>query len=442
MVQRPNFFRGDAILKFWQRIIAAVACAAMLIGLGLDAKSPISVQAEALGPAALPVAALAAFVTAAGINWSTSASADQVPGLISRLWGEYNEATGAGDLETIATGHLSVNSLGRIIVGSTLVAVWQKFVSWLQSDKSVAPNSTVSIYESFAKIGDYTLGTVFPLGDTILSHTTGTYMHVFNKPCNVWLDGVHYTVSQGICFYPYGKYVKENNLSSDWGNSYLLNYALVWNPTQSGMLTFKNVDIRDGSGYIVSALGLDPADYGILPGDISDSAGLALNGATAIDVPGQGLADTDSVALDVGATAGATADDIAAAVAAGIAAGTFTASATVEAVEPVPGGNADIDGLGLPSLGALLTTRFPFSIPWDVHAVFTLLSAEAKAPYWEIDLMAPLKSKGQKFSGDTKIKIDLTGDRWAVIGQVSRWGSLVGFCIALAYATKRLIWTA
>ena len=423
----------------------------MLIGLACDAKSPLSVQAEALGPAALPVAALAAFVTAAGINWSTSASADQVPGLISRLWGEYNDATGAGDLETIATGHLSVSSLGRIIVGPTLVAAWQKFVSWLQSDKSVAAGETISVYPGGTRIGDYILGTDIPDSGVWLSPVLFAYgrrdYDSYNRATHrFFLDlSGHGTILQAVYtnsisgiddgfwqqlrLYPcrhggggscdragdhFDLYHKSNGAADT-------NWAGASNWIWDGYLDYTN------PLYQIT---------------VDTSAGLDLVGASAIDVPGQGMADTDSVALDVGATAGATADDIAAAVAAGIAAGTFTASATVEAVEPIPGGNEDIDGLGLPSLGALLTTRFPFSIPWDVKAVFGLLSADAQAPYWEVDLMAPLKGKGQKFAGDTKIKIDLTGDRWAVIGQVSRWGSLVGFCIALAYATKRLIWTA
>lgn len=432
MVQRPNFFRGDAILKFWQRIIAAVACAAMLIGLGLDAKSPISVQAEALGPAALPVAALAAFVTAAGINWQTKASADQVPGLISRLWGEYSDATGAGDLDTIATGHLSVNSLGRIIVAPTLVAAWQKFVGWLQSDKSVAVNHVVTVVPSDSYILSYQLGTDLPDGITWLSDHIYFNVYVIDSK-NRTLElcstdgnrvlssvGAYTSISPSFNIHDlrFIAFVENNHLGVKW----------CW-ADGAGTVIWSDTLFKD---YNLSRLGIV----------VSDSPCMDLVGASAIDVPGQGLADTDSVALDVGATAGATADDIAAAVAAGIAAGTFTASATVEAVEPIPGGNGDIDGLGLPSLGALLTTRFPFSIPWDVHAVVSMLSAEATAPYWQVDLMAPLKSRGKKFAGDTTITIDLTGDRWAVIGQVSRWGTLIGFCFALAIATKRLIWTA
>lgn len=31
---------------------------------------------------------------------------------------------------------------------------------------------------------------------------------------------------------------------------------------------------------------------------------------------------------------------------------------------------------------------------------------------------------------------------YAIIGQISRWTSTIGFCLMLAGATKRLIWTA
>lgn len=90
--------------------------------------------------------------------------------------------------------------------------------------------------------------------------------------------------------------------------------------------------------------------------------------------------------------------------------GSVTLTSTMEAVgeavvDPPAGEITDVDNLGLPALGQALTSRFPFSIPWDFFRAVQLLAAPAKAPYFEVDFMKR-------------------------------------FCLMLAGATKRLIWTA
>ena len=100
----------------------------------------------------------------------------------------------------------------------------------------------------------------------------------------------------------------------------------------------------------------------------------------------------------------------------------------------------DVNELGLPSLGTYFTTRFPFSIPWDVVRGIKLLAAPAEAPYFEVDFLAPLADNVGGWEGDTTIVLDF--GQYPIIGQVTRWASLIGFCILLAVATKKLIWTA
>ena len=100
----------------------------------------------------------------------------------------------------------------------------------------------------------------------------------------------------------------------------------------------------------------------------------------------------------------------------------------------------DLGELDLPALGAALTSRFPFSIPWDLFRAVRLLAAPAKAPYFEVDFMAPLADEVGGWKGSTKVVLDF--GQYAIIGQVSRWTSTIGFCLMLASATKRLIWTA
>ena len=95
---------------------------------------------------------------------------------------------------------------------------------------------------------------------------------------------------------------------------------------------------------------------------------------------------------------------------------------------------------GLDQLGAALTSRFPFSIPWDVYKGVSLLAAPPKAPYFEVDFLAPIAHRVGGWQGSTKIVLDFS--EYEIIGQVCRWASTIGFCLMLASGTKRLIWTA
>ena len=177
--------------------------------------------------------------------------------------------------------------------------------------------------------------------------------------------------------------------------------------------------------------------------DAVDTA-LALNVAETLTIP-EGLTDNQSVALDVGATDSMSIQEILQGILDAILAGDLAASAEIvdEAVEPVdpPAEELpDVDGLGLPALGAALTSRFPFSIPWDVYKGVTLLAAPPKAPYFEVDFMAPIADRVGGWQGSTKIVLDFS--EYEIIGQVCRWTSTIGFCLMLATGTKRLIWTA
>ncbi len=92
------------------------------------------------------------------------------------------------------------------------------------------------------------------------------------------------------------------------------------------------------------------------------------------------------------------------------------------------------------SLGALMITKFPFSIPWDIAKAIELLAAPPTPPKWEIDLFGPLQGKWGFHSEDTSLVIDF--ERLEPLAVVVRWVSTVMFVYALASATKRFIWTA
>lgn len=159
----------------------------------------------------------------------------------------------------------------------------------------------------------------------------------------------------------------------------------------------------------------------------------------------EGIAAEQGIALDVGAASTMDLDQVLGGVLEDVLAGTLesTMAAADEKTEPVdpPAGEiTDVDDLGLPALGAALTSRFPFSIPWDFFRAVQLLAASAKAPYFEVDFMEPLADDVGGWQGDTTVILDFS--EYAIIGQISRWTSTIGFCLMLAGATKRLIWTA
>ena len=118
-----------------------------------------------------------------------------------------------------------------------------------------------------------------------------------------------------------------------------------------------------------------------------------------------------------------------------------TTEPTVEpTAEPEEPDIEDIQDLGLPDLGRTLTTRFPFSIPWDFARVLGLLAAPPKTPRFEVDFFAPISDYVGGWQGSTALVLDF--GEFEIIGRISRLTSTIGYCLMLIGATKRLIWTA
>ena len=179
--------------------------------------------------------------------------------------------------------------------------------------------------------------------------------------------------------------------------------------------------------------------------DISDisiiDSNLSIDRAPSMSYIPEGIEAEQGIALDVGAAATMDLDLVLQGVLKDVLAGKLAATMEaagekVEPVDPPAGEITDVDNLGLPALGS----RFPFSIPWDFFRAVKLLAAPAKAPYFEVDFMEPLADEVGGWKGSTTIVLDFS--EYAIIGQISRWTSTIGFCLMLAGATKRLIWTA
>lgn len=185
----------------------------------------------------------------------------------------------------------------------------------------------------------------------------------------------------------------------------------------------------------IKRLDKEESSFGL---DVSDTMQQVLDRLTALE-------EGQSIALDVGAAQSMEIQDILQGILDAILAGDLAASAeivdeAVKPVDPAPPPVVPVVPEGLDKLGAALTSRFPFSIPWDVYKGVTLLAAPPKAPYFEVDFMAPIAYRVGGWKGSTKIVLDMS--EYEIIGQVCRWTSTIGFCLMLATGTKRLIWTA
>lgn len=85
-------------------------------------------------------------------------------------------------------------------------------------------------------------------------------------------------------------------------------------------------------------------------------------------------------------------------------------------------------------LPGVITDYFPFCIPADVVKGVQLLNAPAVKPIFEI----PLKFDYEDIHFDHTVKLDLTEFDGPI--RIVRWGEMLIFVIALAVATKKLIW--
>lgn len=89
-----------------------------------------------------------------------------------------------------------------------------------------------------------------------------------------------------------------------------------------------------------------------------------------------------------------------------------------------------------PSLKAKFISVFPFCLPWDLKQAFMLLAAEPEAPYFSVDILAPVREK-IGITGDTTITLDM--DEYPLVGEVIRWTVLISFTIGLILVTRNII---
>lgn len=419
-------------------------------------------KAKAFAMTSSAITALAGgFLSACGLTPVVSGmgSSEEVNESVARLIQDFlNEEVGG---ITIADWALSFGEIGlavkdkKIVIPKPFAEKLGEFARWVAGKYGTKPgvNQVYHVADSHVVLKDGRVlyfSTMERVGNQ--KPTISAVGSVFNSGIDfpvVFSTGYYYGLDPAsdsfstAFFTPEGKSISGNFFSCAEDFTFSLNNAgnlyVFWRNSKgifefSSSVSTVNPDASFGWYFpIGNVLSADES----LSLDVSDTMQQVLDRLTALE-------EGQSIALDVGATQSMEIQDILQGILDAILAGDLAASAEIvdEAVEPEEPDPPVVPVVpsGLDKLGAALTSRFPFSIPWDVYKGVTLLAAPPKAPYFEVDFMAPIADRVGGWKGSTRIVLDFS--EYEIIGQVCRWTSTIGFCLMLASGTKRLIWTA
>ena len=428
------------------------------------AKAVVIDATAAFGAAAATAAINGTTATTLFTGMSTSAATTAM----TTLMGEYATATGAAASGTALAGMIGagtiVTAAGALVLTAAAGYAVYKFIEWLREDKGLEAGgeSVVVFSDNMFLLQDGTLAFVYSNESSAVSG----FKYSVDSDDIIFSSGAKWTfsVSNPGYFYAYGPSggVSQGFYVASWidsGASYFNAYFAhtdgISNPSNYS-LTFlfyddQNSIIGRSSAnqylsywsetyrYSQSEISLQPnSELQTIPQEIPDGQAMVISGIENLpQADPQAAADAIMQSAIDGAL-----DPVV----------TVEADPTVTPdPDPDPDGSTEVepdpDGPELPSnlgdLGAALTTRFPFSIPWDIARAIKLIAAPAKAPYWEVDFLAPIAYRlPEGWKGSTKIVLDFGQPEYEIIGIASRWTSTIGFCLALAAATKRFIWTA
>lgn len=425
-------------------------------------------RAKAFAMTSSAVTALASgFLSACGLTPVVSGmgSSKEVNESVARLIQEYLTAKlpgGVADaVEWLGQVSLTVNTAGKLVIPMLAAQKLGLFAQWVAGKYGTKPGVNVVFSDQSITFADgqnfkcsilthtgffnehFILGSVLPCSGT--SDDGFTRLDVPDS--DFWFEcyrlGTHYGISLFKSGIRLSSYNSSNSIvdgtfsfcvipDKDWLSA---GFVRILNGKEVYVYNY-DFNFLEKMGLSLSQLLTDTA----LSLSISDTMQEVLDRLTALE-------EGQSIALDVGATQSMEIQDILQGILDAILAGDLAASAEIVDTADVPVEPEEPDPpvvpvvpSGLDKLGAALTSRFPFSIPWDVYKGVTLLAAPPKAPYFEVDFMAPIADRVGGWKGSTKIVLDFS--EYEIIGQVCRWTSTVGFCLMLASGTKRLIWTA
>ena len=438
--------------RVFQRVGSVLVCMSLLLAVAFppqEAKAAFVLDDMAVASVA------AVFLASCGMTFAASGMdsrgvAEQVGKVIDSYLQE--EFAGQSRMEWIGdamSAGLSI-SRGQLSLSSLLSNKLADLARWVQEEYDVKEGQSffISGHSSYSvplyNGGSFNFG-VFDestgvrklvlAGTDLLSFPDGTrFMNetVFNR--DVISDKYKFSITNDSC-----NDKAEFDLSFDYESVYLCF------PFYNGYYRFDRLRIivvKDNTAVRYGDFNYSPLfnDVTELKSNLNIDSGI-------ISIPDT-ISDDKEVTISTGAASDLTLDQALEQVLAAIAEGQLSATkeiadAGTAADDPaIPGEETipDIEGLGLPALGAVFTTRFPFSIPWDIARGIKLLAAPAKTPRFEVDFFEPIRYLFGGNLGDTTIVLDFS--EYEIIGQVSRWASTIGFCLLLAGGTKRLIWTA
>lgn len=429
--------KRSALLR--NKLVMRFAC--VLVAVGFLASSVVTPRAQAVAgvddAAVVGSMALASYLSATGVELTViEGGAASVTAGLGAVAGEYAAATGAAAsgeavLGGIAAGTM-ISAAGTIVLTAAAVAACAALGYWIYTTyfADVEADTPVSVYS-----------------DTGYFFADGTRFYLLgegpNKTSTLIMVGKTYETSLGhtFCFSTDGCLLIDGEIYWSYGQSWRTD-RLRFLRSDGDMV---NWVFYDSLGYQVGGgfqIGLTLSDLGFVPVKKDLSVSVPADYELPEILPNQGMR------INIGAAPGVTLPELAETVPQQVADGTLAPTYEIAVDPDAFGGNStpdyedleDVDDLNLPSLGEALTKRFPFSIPWDIARGITLLAAPPKTPHFEVDFYAPISDLVGGWQGSTKIVLDFS--QFESLGKLSRWTSTIGFCLFLASATKRFVWTA
>lgn len=437
--------KSSALLR--SKLVMRLSC--VLVAVGFLVSSVVTPRARAVAvvdDVAVGAMSCAAFLESIGLPLTATvaegaASTALVPVGITAVAGEYAAATGAAAsgeafLGTVAAG-TAVSTAGTIILTAAAVAAMAGLAYWLCTTYLVDNNGDVVDFNTPLPLysGEYFMGdgsafiapAEMDFNDAVL-----LYPHLSFGQTYVLSNGVSFMFSDEGYYYKNGAYLFRQKIYYSPDSYFLQYYFPFENDCRVYFCTLSG-------NKVVDVWVSQPVSF--LFGE-ADKLWVSVDSDYSIPE----IQQNQSMEITIPSAApGSTLAELAETVPQQVADGTLSATYTIDTAAPTPpsisdGDVEDVDELGLPSLGEALTRRFPFSIPWDIARGITLLAAPAKTPYFEVDFYAPISDLVGGWQGSTKLVLDFS--QFESLGRLSRWTSTIGFCLFLASATKRFIWTA
>lgn len=433
--------------KLLMKLGCWLVCFSLVLGLMLPQQRAEALVAELSIAAVASVAA--AYLGACGMTFITQGmDKDALVGTTQRLIQEFldTELGGITIQDWLGSVWNVAVLAGKIVMGRPLTEEMMDFAQWVagkygtQAGANAVYNETSS-YVTLADGSKFYLCTGYDSYRRKFSNPGSSIAHDFSSFPIVFSTGYQ----MQLLVYPSAVNIdlldSDGNSLGQIGTSWYADIPGAW-PMYIGCVS-KTVYFMN-PGLSTSSLFGTSSKFDIGASVLVDES-LSIDRAPSMSYIPEGIKEGEGIALDVGAAATMDFDQVCQGVLDDVIAGELTSTMTAsdektEPVDPPAGEITDVDDLGLPALGQALTSRFPFSIPWDFFRAVQLLAAPAKAPYFEVDFMEPLADDVGGWQGDTTVVLDFS--EYAIIGQISRWTSTIGFCLMLAGATKRLIWTA